>query len=523
MSIDTGNADPASLSALRRETVHLVAVKSAVALAGRLISVPCTIAATYLLGPFQVGVLAILQLVHTYAGYAHLGILDALYRNVPIAYGRGDADEARRITHTAYTGWLISLVATTIGLWLLFAAGVTVDGALNPRRLVLLTAIIWVNGALTFLRDFAKAEGRLMAIARSDVIQTIVAPLATLPAVYWLALDGALLVLVATSLLAVVQLYALLGRPVLRLRFDAGRTVALIRIGALVLVNRTTDSLFWAVDLMVLTALRTPIEVGIYSVALAVLKATAIFAGGFNQMIYRKMMSDTGAFGNERRDHYRKYVGGLLVAYLLFNSVITGLATLGFIAVVQLALTDYERSVDVLVLLTLGFSTYSSLALVRYFMDAIGQLPRRLWIVGAAAVVNAALDYAVLSAGYDVVAVAWAGTACFFVNGAVMLALTFKQVHGSYAPAISFIARLLAVSLFGTGFLAVCAQWQAVGLVAADFVIKALAFTGLTSGLYLLLFRPEHPERELRPVLAYAWTAVSSRVLAWRSAERPIS
>ena len=112
-----------NLSISKKETIKLTAIMSFSAFIGKIIHFPSTIITAKFLGPSLLGVLAIINLIKEYAGYTHLGLLQVLPRNVPIAYGKGDKKEAKVIKDTVYSSFFFASAFGALVLWMLFISG----------------------------------------------------------------------------------------------------------------------------------------------------------------------------------------------------------------------------------------------------------------------------------------------------------------------------------------------------------------------------------------------------------------
>ena len=514
----------APLSAGRVETVRLSLVKSVFASVGRLLSVPSTLVVAQWLGPFNLGLLAMARVVQQYVGYAHLGALDALVRNVPIARGRGDHADARAVTDIVFT---VHAATTVLGAALitgLYATGITLDGLLNGTRLALLLLIIVTGAALTFLRDYSKAEGQLMVIAKVDALMVLSLPVVTILMTLQWGLTGALGTVVATNAVAIAQYFFLLPTVQVRVRVEPRRTVALIAVGIPVFINKVSDTLFWSVDLLVIWWLMTPAEVGVYNLALSALLIVTPFLGGINQTVYFKIMRDTGTHGAGDHRRYARYTEAPLVCYMLATSLALGAVTLTWMLVVRLVLPGYASSVEPLVILGGGYMIYSSMLFMKYYLDATGQLLRRFPIIAGAFVVNGVLDATAITLGFGLNGVAWASAATFAVTALAILVLCFGQIHGSWRPAVGFLARTVAISGACTAFLWFAASpfigdtagsWSELRPWAwgmADLALKAVLYAGLCVGAYFACFRSYHIETELAPLLRYVRDVVARRL-----------
>lgn len=516
---------PAPLSQRKVATIRLATAQSFAGVLGRLLSVPVGILVATLLGPFQLGLLAILRLIQQYVGYAHMGLLTILPRNVPMAYGRGDHREARFITNVVFSGFAVASAAALAILWLLFLAGVTFSGVLTVTRLSLLTCILASNAALAFLRDYAKGEGQLMAIAQSDMVTAVVLPILTVPAVYWFAIEGALMAMCANNLTTLIYFVRLLGYPGFTFVAEPAKTFELLRLGVLVFANKMGDNLFWGLDLVVIGWLMTPREVGIYSLALTAITMVHPFLAGFNHTAYRRIMEETGEKGAQDRSIYKKYAGSAyFVSYLLLNSIMLGLAALGLLTVVRVALPEYAETSPILVILTFGYTIFGSMVFMRYYLDATGQLQRRLGLVFGAVMANVAFDYLAIKMGFGLQGVAWACTASFFLSAGFILVFCFGQIYGHWSAGVRFLLQLTVVSVLCVLFLIVCSRWvlfpapagAALGVVllmaGLDLFVKAVAFMAWCAGAYILVFLSTNVHQELLSVVRYGWSALKSKL-----------
>ena len=89
---------------------------------------------------------------------------------------------------------------------------------------------------------------------------------------------------------------------------------------------------------MILAAMMTTTEVGLYSIALAALAIVDPFSRAITMKIYRKIMVDSGKYAGSSRKHFRKYTEGIFVCYLLFNSLVIGLIILAYMIAIRIIL-----------------------------------------------------------------------------------------------------------------------------------------------------------------------------------------
>ncbi len=343
-----GTANPHNLSPEKKDAVKLTGVMSFSAIIGRIFHIPSSIVTAKFLGPSLLGVLAIINLIREYAGYTHLGLLQSLPRDVPIAYGKGDKKEAQLITNTVYTGFFLLSGLSLILLWGLFIFGFTFKGTLNTKILILVSLILIGNRINSFLRSYVKAEGTFMIIGKLDFILRFT-PFILIPAVILFKLDGVLFVMIITEFISVLYYFLSLKKPKLQFYLNLKKTLYHLRTGFKIFINAISDSIFWSIDLVMISALMTTTHVGLYNIALAAIRVVEPFSQAVNMIVYRKIMLEGGKYGISSRKHFRKYTEGLFVSYLMFNSIILGLAIILYMMAVRIILTKYLESLPVMI------------------------------------------------------------------------------------------------------------------------------------------------------------------------------
>ncbi len=130
--------------------------------ATQLVTMTASVLTRRFLGPVQVGVWALVQVLLSYASYSTLGLANALPREIPFYIGKGDMDKAARIKQTSFE--FVMLMAV------IFAAGVCGYALINRARispelfwgLLFAGALIVLqqlnNVMITLLRCFMKFE-----------------------------------------------------------------------------------------------------------------------------------------------------------------------------------------------------------------------------------------------------------------------------------------------------------------------------------------------------------------------------
>ena len=145
-----------------------------------------------LLGPASMGIVSIGNLVMNYGQYADLGVGQAVGREIPMAFGRDDAEEAAAI---AWYGVLARLVAGLVVSLFCFAWALgpwSAAETLELKVVVVASGIATiVAGEMTILQTIARSEGRFGIAARIGVVFALLNLLAGLIGAYLAGAVGA--------------------------------------------------------------------------------------------------------------------------------------------------------------------------------------------------------------------------------------------------------------------------------------------------------------------------------------------
>ncbi len=286
---------PAEGGILRRgDATHFAAT-----IASSLIGLVSSVIAAKFLQPGELGTIQSVMLLASYLAFMDFGVCSGLFRNVPLALGRGDAAWARRMVDTAW-----SVVRAVAALGVGISAGVMVWGWVGRGD----PLFGWAALGLMSQLAFAPVENFFVILYRSvqefhvlgkrlNWKNMFMALSLGLPAV-----AGAAGLIARNVLLPVVGVF-LLG-PGLPLR-PVGRgswrdAVSLASVGLPILVVNLLTSFLMAADRSVI-ALRLGAEaVGHYALASLVLVGFPVLPAALGAILYPRAAHEFGRFGSSR-------------------------------------------------------------------------------------------------------------------------------------------------------------------------------------------------------------------------------
>jgi len=102
----------------KKEILKQMSIYSSATVLAQVITVCTAILTRYFLGPLQMGVWSILQVVLNYSKYSTLGTTSAASREIPFNHGKGDAERAHEIKNNVFSFTLLTSLFVSVGIFL---------------------------------------------------------------------------------------------------------------------------------------------------------------------------------------------------------------------------------------------------------------------------------------------------------------------------------------------------------------------------------------------------------------------
>ena len=98
-------------------------------------------------------ILQIFKVVITYFAYVHMGILQAVTRNVPRAYSENNIEKVKNIKDLSFTFYSLVTIFGFFILWLCYFFNEKLNNSFDLIYLILLTFIIAISHANNFMKS----------------------------------------------------------------------------------------------------------------------------------------------------------------------------------------------------------------------------------------------------------------------------------------------------------------------------------------------------------------------------------
>lgn len=340
-------------------------------IATRIVSAMLGVYAARVLGPQQLGLWAVFQIVYLYTAQAHLGTVNAMLREVPVALAEHDEQRARNLVETTW-GFVWTVAATSscavgLAVWLLF-------GTSDPHAAVLTIAcavLAFVQLHSVFFNFYCFAFSALTKLSIATLTQQL---LTTIACVLLLARYGVAGYLLSMAIGFSVMWVATFVGPLPRLRpricFKTCRGLVAVGLpmlpGALMLYFGTTlDRLFVASRLGV-TAL------GFFTVGAFLFQFGAALWDMAIYTVYARLAA-LHAAADKNPETIAQLMGKLLPGAMWVSSALQGLLVIGAPLVIRSVLPGYGTCIGLAQILVLAINLFGAGQLFTSNLTVIGR------------------------------------------------------------------------------------------------------------------------------------------------------
>ncbi len=399
------------------------------------------------LGPTGYGTLNGLTLITTYSELSHLGTLNAMARDMPIAIGAGDR---RGADHTGKVAFSFSVLTAALVAVVVICYALLADIALPLRvALVGMGLLVLSQRLLRYLQTRARVEMEfhLVALLRlgNVALQLILCVALAIPFGVVGAVFG---ILIAQAIVTLVGWRSFKKRitPV----FDWKRLKPLMRLGLSLLWITSLYTVLNSIDrLLILKWLGTE-QLGVYAIALLAVSLMAFVPCAVGQVISPRIM--------------RAYGGGQSVTHLLRQPILllslllpiiggVGAAMVPF--VITRLLPAYSGAIVPSQVLLLSYTPYAARSFAAEVLVASDLISRiaMLQIVGL--VIAIAVCGSALMAGHGIVGVSCGMAAMYWFFGISILVAAERAVASPPMAVVRLLLRVILPTFWVAGWILV--------------------------------------------------------------------
>ena len=435
------------LSAGKKETLKVGAVTFVANIIGKLISIPVGIFVAGFLGPASYGILAIVNQTKTILGYGNLGMLLNLTRELPIAYGRKDFQEAQVIKDVVFTNYTITTALGLVVLWGLSKVQIIPEATLDIYLLLFVTGLVITSNVDSFLHTYIKGEGRFMIFGQYEFVNKLANPILTLVSVYFFGLYGMIGAMITTHMVGSAYTLSRIGNPKINFRLDFSKTKVLLSTSVFMYLNKLLDTFLISISILIAGVFFPLSQVGILSYALVIASTSQIpFADIFAMTTDRHMAFHSGQLGPDSYSSYAKYLELPLVMFSLLSSTILGLIVIFYSYTVEIFLQKYISSLPMFIVLYFAMIFYNTRHFVYSYINATRQMNKRSIYLVIGLLMNVVIALGLITLGTGVISIVYSLVISFVFISASSIWLVFKQVYENFRAAAIFLVKILLIA-----------------------------------------------------------------------------
>jgi O-antigen/teichoic acid export membrane protein len=334
------------------------------------------------LGPLTMGLYTELMLILEYGRFSHLGMINALEREMPFYMGKGDRRKVEEVQKTILT--FITLAAFNIGTALFIFS---FFGNVNGTGIRFIALLIFIETIVSFYEVLLQSYGRFKWWSLAIVILTILEVALKIIFVIKFGLNGLLtaMILIGITTIAVYHFWGKCKLD-LRVKINLNETWRLLKLGTPLILFRGLYLVSISIDKLVIIFFLGRLQLGYYSIATMVFNYLTLLPKFSYKTLYPKFMR---AFGKkENLEDIKKYLVIPNRVFSCFYSVLIGLTIILVPFCVAYFLPRFRNGIFAAQIV--AFSTFFSALLYawNYLLIAIYEQKRLALLYGISAVIT---------------------------------------------------------------------------------------------------------------------------------------
>ena len=427
----------------KEEIVSDASLYSSMAILTQIVTLIAGILTRRYLGPVQMGIWSLLQIILVYSSYSPMGVTEAISREIPYHRGRGEFEKAEEMKNVIYSFSTVTSSLIAIGC-IIYA--LIMRQSLRPELfygLLLMPVLVMLqrssNLCIAFLRGY-----KLFSIAAHQMILS--------------AIVNAVLVIMCSKL---YQVYGFMFAMALsfifnilyvqfrhkfnfRWNFDFRKIWGLIQYGFPLIVIAMLGTIFLTIDKLMIAKILGVKELGLYSVALLAYTYLHNLPNSIGIVLIPNFHQKFGETQN-----VSSLKGYVEKTSQVFGTIMPLLIASGWFLIpyfARLVLPDFEGSIPPMKYLITSVFWVALIHPFSYFLVVIRKQALLLPIVACACVFAFFANLYSLTHGFGILGVGIATTVVFFFNFTATYFLACKHL---YQPYETWVRYLKFIGKFG--------------------------------------------------------------------------
>jgi len=378
--------------------------------------------AAKILGPGVYGLWNMLNLILTYGRLAHLGVINAMNRDVPLFKGKRDFQRVEEIRRASLGFMSLSTIVATAGIAVsaLFVKNSMLRSSLQVMALLFLCTQMYV-----YLQVYLRSDKRFYQMSYQQYVFAAFLPVVTIPLVIVYKLPGFILgqtiAILAVSSLIIVKFIHFNLRP----KLDIQESIRLIKVGSPMMAVVLLYSLLTTADRWVIVSFLGVEQLGYYSLAIIVMGFLSLVPMVLAQQIYPRM-AETYGQTSSYTDLKKWIISQTIMALGVTVPLLVGVYFI-FPLIVERFLPAYMPGITAMKIILIGLLFLPIAGGFGNFLKTVDKQLYYMAVQGTAIAMNIGFNMVFVKMGWGINGVAL-GTALTYILYSSILALVSKRI-----------------------------------------------------------------------------------------------
>jgi O-antigen/teichoic acid export membrane protein len=385
--------------------------------------------AAKILGPTAYGIWNGLALILLYGPSLHLGVLNAMNRDVPRYQGKGDEKKVESVRQMAFGIMLVSSLLA--GLGLIIISYWASYPSLVKSSIRLMGFALLVQHAYIYFQMYLASAIRFDLMSLQQVVFSLLLPAITIPLTVRWGLQGFIVGQILTTLVISILIARLVSfRPIVRFEFQEIKRM--IAVGFPIMAAGLLYEVFSTLDRWVILAYLGAEQLGYYSLAIIVASIVRVLPRAVAQQIYPRMAKRYGETG------HLKALKPLILRQVILGAAVTMCAVAGvsllFPPFVRAFLPAYVPGIPAMTIV-LGGLLFSAVG--SGFGDFFNAVDKQAYYLGVQAVVipvGFGINVALIKMGLGIEGVALGTALNNLVYGGLLALIGWRVLKHAPSP-----------------------------------------------------------------------------------------
>lgn len=399
------------------------------------------------LGPTLWGMWQGARLIIDYGTNSHLGVQNAMHREIPILQGRRDIQQIETTINTTFAfSVLVGIIVFIITLFFSII-NFYIDKKQYALILLSLAFIVLFQILNSYYNCLLRAKGYFDIVGTSSTLDGL-ANIISIPLVYIWGLNG---LLIGQTFRVVITFLFLLNstkkHTFIRFKIDIMKLKYLIYIGFPILFLVIADLILKSTDRFIILKFLSTKDLGLFSLGFIIFSPFMMIFNACNSVFYPKIAK---AYGEniDIRIILENYIIKPLMILAIPGAIVLAILLFTLPLLVKGFLPTYQQGIVSAQILIIGLFFYGLAGLPGNLFLANGKQMIRVFLLIVAILLNIIFSFLFLKMGYGIEGVALGSALSYLVLFLVIIFLLGKETNSKNNYFINIYFKIFLIPLF---------------------------------------------------------------------------